>query len=198
MKLVLLERIEKLGSVGDIVNVKTGYARNFLLPLKKALRATKENMAVYEERKAELAKLDEKRKSEATALAKKMADVCIILIRQASETGMLYGSVTGRDIAESLKEQGFKIERPQIDLNVPFKAIGVFQVSLSLHPDVRQAIKVVIARSDDEAKVLMNPPAEKTEEKTEKKAAAEKEKKSEKTPSGRKKTAKKEETADEE
>ena len=196
MKLVLLERIEKLGNVGDIVDVKTGYARNYLLPEKKALRATKENLAVYEARKAELAKLDEGRKAEAGKLGKQMETVNVILIRQAAETGMLYGSVTGRDIAEALKEMGYKIERRQIDLNVPFKAIGVFNVPLSLHADVHVSVKVVIARTDAEAQALLNPPAEKTEAKEAKETKAEK--KGDKTPSGRKKAVKKEEAETEE
>lgn len=194
MKLVLLERIEKLGQVGDIVDVKTGYARNYLLPYKKALRATKENMAVYEARKAELAANDSKRKTEAEALAKKMADVKVILVRQAAETGMLYGSVTGRDIAESMAELGYKVERSKVDVNNPFKAIGIFEVAIALHPDVKQKIKVVIARSEAEAETMLNPPAEKEEKKAEKKPA----KKAETTASGRKKVSKKTEETKEE
>ncbi len=152
MEIILLERIERLGQMGDVVNVKNGYARNYLLPQKKALRKTKDNMAFFESKRKEYEAYNLKLKEEAQTLAEKMAGLSVVIVRQAAETGQLYGSVTMRDICDSVREAGFKIERRQIDLNQPFKNLGIFDVRLSLHPDVAQTIRVNIARSEEEAK----------------------------------------------
>lgn len=152
MEVILLERIERLGQMGDVVNVKNGYARNYLLPQKKALRKTKDNMAFFESKRKEYEAHNLKLKAEAEAMAEKIKGLSVVIIRQAAETGQLYGSVTVRDIAEAVHEVGFKIERRQIDLNQPFKNMGIFDVRVSLHPDVVQTIRVVIARTADEAK----------------------------------------------
>ena len=152
MEVILLERIERLGQMGDVVNVKNGYARNYLLPQKKALRKTKDNMAFFESKRKEYEAHNLKLKAEAEAMAEKIKGLSVVIIRQAAETGQLYGSVTVRDIAEAIHEAGFKVERRQIDLNQPFKNMGIFDVRLSLHPDVAQTIRVNIARTADEAK----------------------------------------------
>ncbi|MGN1063014.1 MAG: 50S ribosomal protein L9 [Alphaproteobacteria bacterium] len=152
MEVILLERIERLGQMGDVVNVKNGYARNYLLPQKKALRKTKDNMAFFESKRKEYEAHNLKLKAEAEEMAEKIKGLSVVIIRQAAETGQLYGSVTVRDIAEAVHEAGFKIERRQIDLNQPFKNMGIFDVRVSLHPDVVQTIRVVIARTADEAK----------------------------------------------
>ncbi len=151
MEVILLERIERLGQMGDVVTVKNGYARNYLLPQKKALRKTKDNMAFFEAKRAEYEAHNLKLKEEAIALAEKLKGLSVVIIRQAAETGQLYGSVTVRDIAEAIHDAGFKIERRQIDLAQPFKNMGIFDVRLSLHPDVREVIRVNIARTADEA-----------------------------------------------
>lgn len=152
MEVILLERIERLGQMGDVVNVKNGYARNYLLPQKKALRKTKDNMAFFEAKRQEYEARNLKMKQEAEALAQKMDGLSVVIVRQAAETGQLYGSVTMRDICEAIRECGFHVERYQIDLNQPFKNLGIFDVRLSLHPDVVQTVRVNIARSEEEAK----------------------------------------------
>ncbi len=152
MEIILLERIERLGQMGDVVNVKNGYARNYLLPQKKALRKTKDNMALFEAKRKEYEAHNAKLKSEAEELAAQMQDLSIVIIRQAAETGQLYGSVTMRDICDAIREAGYKVERHQIDLGQPFKNLGIFDVRLSLHPDVAQIVRVNIARSAEEAK----------------------------------------------
>lgn len=131
MEVILLERIERLGQMGDVVTVKNGYARNYLLPQKKALRKTKDNMAFFEAKRAEYEAHNLKLKEEAIALAEKLKGLSVVIIRQAAETGQLYGSVTVRDIAEAIHDAGFKIERRQIDLAQPFKNMGIFDVRLS-------------------------------------------------------------------
>ena len=156
MEIILLEKIERLGQMGDIVNVKNGYARNYLLPQKKALRKTKDNLALFEAKRKEYEAYNLKLKTEAEALAEKMKNLSVVIIRQAAETGQLYGSVTVRDICDAVREAGFKIERRQIDLGQPFKNLGIFDVRLSLHPDVAQTVRVNIARSADEAKRAAN------------------------------------------
>ncbi len=152
MEVILLERIERLGQMGDVVNVKNGYARNYLLPQKKALRKTKDNMAFFEAKRQEYEARNLKMKQEAEALAQKMDGLSVVIVRQAAETGQLYGSVTMRDICEAIRDCGFHVERYQIDLNQPFKNLGIFDVRLSLHPDVVQTVRVNIARSEEEAK----------------------------------------------
>ncbi len=152
MEVILLEHVEKLGKMGEKVNVKNGYARNYLLPSKKALRATEANLAVYEKQKAELEAHNKKLREEADKLAESLKGFSAVLIRQAAETGQLYGSVTIRDIAAAIKEAGFGVERRQVFLDKAIKDLGVYQVKLNLHPEVSQTILVNVARTDDEAK----------------------------------------------
>ncbi len=152
MEVILLEHVEKLGKMGEKVNVKNGYARNYLLPQKKALRATEANLAVYEKQKAELEARNKLLREEADKLAESLKGFAAVLIRQAAETGQLYGSVTIRDIAAAIKDAGFSIERRQVYLEKAIKDLGVYQVQLNLHPEVSQTILVNIARTDDEAK----------------------------------------------
>ena len=154
MEVILLERIEKLGHMGDVVKVKTGYARNYLLPQKKALRSTKENLAYFESKRAELEARNQEQKAIAERLAEEMKGLEVALVRQTSEAGQLYGSVTARDVYDALKEQGHKVERHQIDLPQPIKSVGVTQVRIALHPDVSQMVKVTVARSQEETKRL--------------------------------------------
>jgi large subunit ribosomal protein L9 len=155
MEVILLEKIANLGQMGDVVTVKTGYARNYLLPQKKALRSTKENLAYFESQKAQLAALDAQRKKDAEAAAKALVGCKVSLVRQASEAGQLYGSVTSRDIYDALHADKVRVERNQIDLPQPLKEVGVYEVRIVLHPDVSQVIKVTVARSADESKKLI-------------------------------------------
>ena len=151
MEVILLERIERLGQMGDVVTVKDGYARNYLLPQKKALRSTKENMAYFETQRAELEARNLKLRQEAEKVADKIKDVTVSLVRQAAESGMLYGSVTARDIFEALRDMNVKLERHQIDMPQPIKNVGVYEVRIVLHPDVSTKIKVTVAHSGEEA-----------------------------------------------
>ncbi|MCB2106978.1 MAG: 50S ribosomal protein L9 [Rhodobacteraceae bacterium] len=151
MQVILLERIESLGQLGDVVKVKAGYARNFLLPRKKALRANKDNMAYFESKRSELEALNLKRREEAGDIAGKLDGHKLVLVRQAGEGGQLYGSVTSRDIADALIAEGFKIDRGQIVLNNPIKALGVYVVPARLHADVRVNVEVTVARSTEQA-----------------------------------------------
>ncbi len=171
MEVILLERIERLGQMGDVVNVKNGYARNYLLPQKKALRKTKDNMAFFEAKRQEYEARNLKMKQEAEALAQKMDGLSVVIVRQAAETGQLYGSVTMRDICEAIRECGFHVERYQIDLNQPFKNLGIFDVRLSLHPDVVQTVRVNIARSEEEAKRATQKKEKEAKAETDKAAA---------------------------
>ena len=153
MDVILLERIDRLGAMGDVVNVKPGFARNFLFPQKKALRANKDNKALYESKKAELEAINVKRRGEAEVVSKKMDGLKLIIIRQAGEGGQLYGSVSARDISDSLKAAGFEIERSsQVLLNAPVKILGTFKTSVRLHPEVKVDVEFTIARSAEEAK----------------------------------------------
>lgn len=167
MEIILLEKIERLGQMGDIVNVKNGYARNYLLPQKKALRKTKDNLAMFEAKRKEYEAYNLKLKTEAEAMAEKMNNLSVVIIRQAAETGQLYGSVTMRDICEAIHDSGFKIERQQIVMGQPFKNIGIFDVRISLHPDVSQTVRVNIARSADDAKRSFKKAQEKEAKKEE-------------------------------
>lgn len=151
MDVILLERVENLGQMGDVVKVKPGYARNFLLPQKKALRANDANKAVFENQRAELEARNLERKSEAEAAAGKINGKAFVVIRQSSETGILYGSVSTRDIAETASEEGVHIEKAQVRLDKPLKSLGVFSVRIVLHPEVDARIDINIARSEDEA-----------------------------------------------
>lgn len=155
MEIILLERIERLGQMGDVVEVKNGYARNYLFPQHKALRKTADNMKLFEAKRKEYEAANAKLKQEAEEMAKKMANLSVTIIRQAAETGQLYGSVTGRDICDAIAEAGFKIERRQVEINSAFKVMGIFDVEIALHPDVRQTVRVVIARSEADAKKVV-------------------------------------------
>lgn len=153
-EIILLERVEKLGKMGDLVKVKPGYARNFLLPQRKALRATKENLAYFEGQRAALEKLNNERKAEAQKIATKLEGVKVMIIRQASEAGSLYGSVASRDIADALASDAkITVARNQVDLNDAIKSIGLFPVKIILHPEVKVQITLNIARSAEEAKL---------------------------------------------
>jgi large subunit ribosomal protein L9 len=151
MEIVLLERVEHLGQLGEVVKVKPGYARNFLFPQKKALRATPSNLEYFEKRKVDLQAQNDKRRKEAESQAKKVDGVALVVVRQASEAGQLYGSVAARDIVEALAETGITLERRQVNLNEPLKALGIFPVKISLHPEVTVSVTVNIARSAEEA-----------------------------------------------
>ncbi|MDF3033753.1 MAG: ribosomal protein [Alphaproteobacteria bacterium] len=153
MQVILLERVEKLGQMGQVVTVKAGYARNFLLPKKKALRATKQNLGFFEDKRLELEASNLKRKSEAEVVAKKMDNAMISLIRQASEMGHLYGSVRSADIVQGLGEVGFSVSRGQVQIDVPIKYLGMHQVRILLHPEVSITVNVNVAQSEEEAAV---------------------------------------------
>lgn len=150
-EVILLERVDNLGQMGELVKVKPGYARNFLLPQKKALRATKENLAYFESQKKALEAQNLKKKEEAEKVAKKLDGMKVIIIRQAAEGGQLYGSVASRDIAEAVTANGIEIGRSQVQLNDAFKSIGLFKVSIALHPEVKVGITLNVARSAAEA-----------------------------------------------
>lgn len=153
MEVILLERIERLGQMGDVVRVKPGYARNFLLPRKKALRKTKENLASFESRRSELEATNLKRRGEAEAVAKKAEGMSVVLVRQASDTGQLYGSVRPRDVAEAIVAEGVKLDSSQVKLDVPIKTLGLHKLRVALHPEVSVTVTVNVARSTDEAKL---------------------------------------------
>jgi large subunit ribosomal protein L9 len=151
MQVILLERVGKLGQMGDVVRVKDGFARNFLLPKGKALRATKENRSRFETMKTELEARNLEQRGEATKVAEKLNGQSFTVLRQAAEGGQLYGSVSPRDIAALVIEKGFKIDRNQIALNTPIKTIGMHKVPVALHPEVEVTITVAVARNADEA-----------------------------------------------
>ncbi|WP_119167951.1 50S ribosomal protein L9 [Algihabitans albus] len=151
MEVILLERIEKLGQMGDVVRVKPGFARNFLLPQRKALRATKENLSYFESQRTHLEAENLKRRDEAAAVAKKIDHAQVILIRQAGETGQLYGSVSSRDLADAIRENGITVARGQIVLDRPIKTLGLHDIRVRLHPEVSVTITANIARSNEEA-----------------------------------------------
>ena len=151
MHVILLERIPSLGQMGDKVKVKDGYARNYLLPQGKALRANEANLARFESQRVELEARNLERRKEAEAVHGKLDGTSYVVIRSAGETGQLYGSVSTRDIAAALEEAGFKISRSQVALRNPIKAIGLHAVEVVLHPEVSSNITVNVARSDDEA-----------------------------------------------
>jgi large subunit ribosomal protein L9 len=151
MEVILLERVGKLGQMGEVVRVKDGYARNFLLPKGKALRATAENKKRFETMKTQLEARNLELKSEADKVGTKLDGQTVTVLRQASETGQLYGSVSTRDLAELLTGGGFSVNRGQIQLNAPIKLIGVHKVPVALHPEVEVTITVYVARNADEA-----------------------------------------------
>lgn len=151
MEVILLERVAKLGQMGEIVKVRDGYARNFLLKRKKALRATAENRARYDGMKADLEANNLQAKSEASKAAEKIEGLEIIIIRQASESGQLFGSVSVRDIVVALEAEKVHVSRPQVWLDAPIKVIGQKKVTIAVHPEVEVTISVIVARSADEA-----------------------------------------------
>lgn len=151
MQVILLERIAKLGHMGDEVTVKTGYARNFLLPQGKALRANAANRAQFEAQRADLEKRNDERKTDAESIKGNLDGNTYVLIRSAGQTGQLYGSVSTRDVAAALEENGFKVSRNQVNMPTPIKVIGLHELSIILHPEVEANISVNVARSEDEA-----------------------------------------------
>ena len=153
MDIILLERIEKLGTIGDVVTVKDGYARNFLLPQKKALRANDANKKVFEANRERLEKENAEKRTVAEGMGEKVAGAEVILIRAASNTGQLYGSVNVRDMVAGLTEQGFEVNKKQVIMGAPIKTIGMHDVTVALHPEVHVTVKANVARSDDEAEL---------------------------------------------
>lgn len=151
MDVILLERVETLGQMGEVVKVKPGYARNFLLPQKKALRATKANLAYFETQRAQLEAQNLKRRQDAEGVSGKMDNVTVVILRQAGETGQLYGSVGPRDIAEAVTAAGYTIDRRQVLLDTAIKALGLFKTRVALHPEVIVTVTVNVAQSEEEA-----------------------------------------------
>ena len=151
MKVVLLERVDNLGAIGDVVSVKDGFARNFLLPRDKARRATSANLKAFELDRAAIEQRNEKNKADSQKVADKIDGQTYVMIRQAGETGHLYGSVAGRDVAEAVRAEGGKVERSQVVLNTAIKTLGVHEVLVRLHAEVSATVKINIARSADEA-----------------------------------------------
>ena len=151
MQVILLERIGRLGQMGDVVKVKDGYARNFLLPQKKALRATAENQAEFETRRVQLEARNLELKSEAEQVAGRLNGKSFVAIRTAGDTGQLYGSVSTRDISEAISTDGFSIDRRQVVLDKPIKNLGLHEVKVQLHPEVQVKVSMNVARSEDEA-----------------------------------------------
>jgi len=176
MQVILLERVEKLGQMGDEVRVRDGFARNFLLPKKKALRATKANREYFQGQKAHLEANNLRLKGEAEKAGQKLDGQKFVLIRQAGDRGQLYGSVSPRDVADAMEKAGFKVDRHQISISQAIKAIGLFTIPVVLHPEVRVNVTVNVARSEDEAERQArgeNVLAEKTEVEEAKVAAEE-------------------------
>jgi len=157
MQVILLERIDKLGQMGEVVAVKDGYARNFLVPQGKAMRATKGNLAEFDRRRVQLEADNLKRKEDATSAAAMIDGQRVVILRQAGETGHLYGSVNSRDIAEAFTEEGVTIARQQVRLESPLKVLGIHDVRVALHPEVDVHVSVNIARSQEEAELQTNP-----------------------------------------
>jgi large subunit ribosomal protein L9 len=154
MNVILLERVPKLGQMGDVVKVKPGFARNYLLPQKKALRSTKENLTYFQAQRKTLEATNLERRKEAEEVGTKINDFKVVLIRQASEALQLYGSVSSRDIADAAIAAGLKIERKQVELDKPIKTLGAHKIKVHLHPEVTVEIVAVVARSADEAEFL--------------------------------------------
>ncbi len=199
MEVILLEKIGKLGHLGDRVEVKNGYARNFLIPFKKALRVNKANLAYFESKKAELQKSSDEAKSVAVSIADKIKGKSFVVIRQAGDTGHLYGSVSTRDLSAVLKNFGADVDYSKITIDTPIKEIGIYSVKVALHPEIVEVIKVNVARSEEEAKVAETKAAmevKKAEEKKNKKETAEAD--LEKAESGKKESVEVEETVSEE
>ncbi|RZI46044.1 50S ribosomal protein L9 [Candidatus Finniella inopinata] len=159
MQVILLERIEKLGQMGQTVTVKQGYARNYLLPKKKALRATESNVKHFESQRAQLEARNLTHRADAEHVAKKMAGLTVTLIRQASEVGHLYGSVRAQDIAEVVQNKGYTVTKGQVVLSVPIKTLGMHQAKIMVHPEVEVLITVQIAQSEEEANAQLEKQA---------------------------------------
>jgi large subunit ribosomal protein L9 len=157
MQVILLERIETLGQMGDMVTVKNGYARNFLVPQGKAMRATKMNLADFERRKVELEANNLKLRDEAQSMADRIDGRSVVIIRQAGESGQLYGSVNGRDVADAFTADGVTFDRRQVRLTQPLKTLGLHNVRVALHPEVDVNVKVNVARSEEEAEIQADP-----------------------------------------
>lgn len=153
VELILLERVEKLGQMGQLVKVKPGFARNYLLPQKKAMRATKENLTYFETQRAQLEANNLQRKAEATDISSKLEGLSVVVIRQAGESGQLYGSVSARDIAEAVTEAGFTIEKRQVVLDRPIKNLGLHPLKIVLHPEVSVTVTANVAQSTEEAQM---------------------------------------------
>ncbi len=153
MEFILMERIEKLGQMGDVVSVKPGYARNYLLPQKMAVSLTEENKAYFETQRSQLEAANLERKTEAEAVAAKLDGLHVVMIRQAGETGHLYGSVKSRDISDGICEAGFTVSRQQVSLETPIKILGLHNVQVALHPEVSVSVVVNAARTDEEAEI---------------------------------------------
>jgi large subunit ribosomal protein L9 len=176
MQVILLERVEKLGQMGDEVRVKDGFARNFLLPKKKALRATKANRDYFQTQKAHLEANNLKLRGEAEKAGQKLDGQKFVLLRQAGDRGQLYGSVSPRDIADAMEKGGFKVDRHQVSISVAIKSIGLFTIPVVLHPEVKVNVTINVARSEDEAERQArgeNVLAERTEQEEAKVAAEE-------------------------
>ncbi len=174
MKIVLLERVEKLGKMGDVVSVANGYARNFLLPKKKALRATSESLAYFEKERARLEAASKDLEVKAQALAQKIGPLKLLLVRQSSESGMLYGSITSRDISKELLNEDIAVAHGQVILAGPLKASGIHRVTLRLHPEVTHEITVSVAPSLEEAKAQLEKPIDKAQDAFKEKKASKK------------------------
>ena len=155
MEVILLERIDRLGQMGDVVKVKDGYARNFLLPKRKALRASKENLDFFEKEKVNLEARNLKEKSEAEKIQKKLNEKNFVIIRQAGETGQLYGSVSTNNIKEALKDRNFEIAKNQVVLEKPIKELGIHSVGIKLHPEIEARISAIVSRTENEANSLI-------------------------------------------
>lgn len=153
MEVILLERIEKLGHMGDAVSVKRGYARNYLLPKRKALRATADNKRYFEQIRAELEEKNRQQRQSAEELAEQIRGLSLVMIRQAGRSGQLYGSVSGKDVAAALNERGVGVDKRQIELERPIKSLGLYRVRILLHPEVSETITVNVAQSEDEAEL---------------------------------------------
>jgi len=151
VELILLQRVEKLGQMGELVKVRPGYARNYLLPQKKALRATKENLARFEQERTQLEAQNLRRREEAERVAERVTGLSVVIIRQAGESGSLYGSVSARDISDATTEAGLSINRQQVLLEHPIKTLGLVRVRVALHPEVSIPVVVNVARSQEEA-----------------------------------------------
>ena len=151
MKVILLERVERLGGLGDVVQVKDGFARNFLLPRNKALRANSNNLKVFEGQRAEIESRNAKAREAASGAGEKLDGSTYVLIRQAGESGQLYGSVSGRDVADAVNAEGGKVDRSMVVLDKPIKTLGVHEIKVRLHPEVTVTVSINIARSADEA-----------------------------------------------